>query len=287
MENLKIAIAQMLVETNPYDAKVKERNMNKAVNMIEEAADKKADLVVLPEDFIGGYAYGPINMPPKQSEEILPLLIELARKHEICIAGTTLNRHGFINSYATAFFIDKNGEVRGCQNRIQRYESERKFVDAGKEIEVFETSIGKVGFLTGLDLLYPELARELKESNVEFIISPIQGFSRPAKYDDIEIDYPKNFFKAAGLARALENSCYVIMVNSVGTHPHSKQKLFGESMIVSPVGVIGKLDDSEKVHVICLNEVDKTLVADIPVGEIDCIHDRSFSITEEDGENDN
>lgn len=287
MKEIKIAIAQMLIEANPYDAKVKERNMDKAVNMIEQAAKKGADLVVLPEDFIGGYAYGPINMPPKQSEEILPLLINLAKKYKICISGTTLNRHGFINSYSTAFFIDKTGEVSGCQNRIQRYESERRFVDAGTEIEAFDTSIGKVGFLTGLDLLYPEFARRLKEYNVEFIISSIQGFSHPTKYNDIEIDYPKNFFVTAALARALENECYVIIANSVGTHPHSKQKLFGESMVVSPVGVIDKLDDSERVHVICLNEVDKTLVEDIPVRRIDCIHDRRFSITEEDGENDN
>lgn len=276
--NLKIALAQILVEGNAYNAKVREGNMLRAKEAVQKASEEGADLVILPEDFLSGYAYGPINMPMDFDTELYPILKSWALEYSIAIASSVLDRFNFIKSHCHGFFIDKDGSLLGKQKRINVYESESRFVEGGNEMEVILTPYGKVGFLSGLDLLVPELARTLKSKDVKIVIAPVQAFSDEVIIDEKIIDYPKTYYLNAAEGRAMENMFFVAMVNSVGVHAHAKKKLFGESLIAAPCGVIDKMDGEAGVKVVEINDDYGKYTEDIPIVDINRLYEYSYKL---------
>ena len=75
------------------------------------------------------------------------------------------------------------------------------------------------------DLRFPEMYRQLRLMGAQFFVIP-------AEWPEPRIDH----WVALSKARAIENQCYVLAVNRVGSDPNNR--FCGKSLAVAPTGEI-------------------------------------------------
>ncbi len=144
--------------------------------LIEEAARRKADLVVLPET-LTFYRTGltlaecaePIPGPSTQ------YFGELARSNRLYIVAGLVERDGAL-IYNTAVLIGPNGSVEGKYRKVALPRTEIEAgVEPGHFAPVFTTRFGRVGMMVCYDGFFPEVARELALNGAEIIAWPVWG----------------------------------------------------------------------------------------------------------------
>jgi predicted amidohydrolase len=171
-----------------------EQNRTEFVRFIEEAAQQKVDLLVLPETltYYGtGRSYADCaELIPGPSTEFFG---DLARKHNMYLVVGLLERDKHL-VYNVAVLIGPDGDCVGKYRKVclPRTEVEGG-ICAGDDFPVFETRFGRVGMMVCYDGFFPEPARELTENGAEVIAFPVWGC---------------NPLLAA--ARACENQVYVV-----------------------------------------------------------------------------
>jgi hypothetical protein len=130
--------------------------------LIGEAANKKANLVVLPETltyYKSGRTFAECAEPvPGPSTRYFG---QLARKYDLYIVAGLLERDGTL-IYNVAVLIGPAGNVVGKYRKVclPRGEIEGG-ISPGEDYPVFETSFGKVGMMVCYDGFFPEVARRL------------------------------------------------------------------------------------------------------------------------------
>lgn len=261
-ELIKTAIVQMNVEADLFEPDCKENNLTKAEQYI--ADNKDADLIILPDDFYGGYGYGVMNVPDFVMSGTFDKVKGWAREYNVFIAGSSLippaKPQGY-KSMAQGFLIDPNGEVVARQDRIHLHEREKEWVIPGTEIQCFDTELGKVGFVLGLDVYYPEIARKLAREGVEIIIMLqlciryVDGLQE-TEYSHEYIDLLEAM-KTCARARAFENSAYLVCSSALGAYAHADQfQCIGNSLFIEPNGNLQELGSEEGVLRVELKKAD-------------------------------
>jgi len=162
--------------------------------LLQQAADKKADLVVLGEtvNYIG------LRKKPAEIAESIPgpstkFFGQLAKKHNYYIVVSLYERAEHL-VYNVAVLIGPDGKVAGKYRKVTLPRSEiTAGVAPGKDYPVFDTRFGKVGMMVCYDGFFPEVARELTNNGAEIIAWPVWGCN------------PK-----LATARAVENQVYLV-----------------------------------------------------------------------------
>lgn len=162
--------------------------------LIEEAAEKKADFVVLPETLT---FYG---MPGTYSDYSEPIpgpsteyFGQLAKKHDLHIVAGLLERDKHL-VYNVAVLIGPDGKIIGKYRKVTLPRGEIEAgITPGNDYPVFDTRFGKVGMMICYDGFFPEVARELSSRGAEVIAWPVWGCN-----------------PMLGAARACENHVYVV-----------------------------------------------------------------------------
>ncbi len=246
--NVGIGLIQM--ESSVGDKKV---NLEKAKLFIKEAIDNGADIIVLPELFLVGYALEKIGESLSYLAETIngPTVKELLhiskREGVVIVAPIPEIRETPGVVYNSAIVIGDDGKVLGSYAKTHLWVLEKKYFRAGNSYPVFKTSYGTIGVMICYDAGFPEVARILTLKGAEIILMPsawrIQDF---------------DLWDVNTRARALENLVYLAAVNMVGER-NGKPYFFGNSRIVNPRGHIvkeGKLNNEEIiVHKLNLNEL--------------------------------
>lgn len=104
---------------------------------------------------------------------------------------------------------------------------ESAFISAGDQTVVIETPLGKIGLSICYDLRFPELYRQLTKQGAEIITVP-SAFTALTGIAHWEVLLR---------ARAIENLCYIVAADQVGTHANGRET-YGHSMIIDPWGKI-------------------------------------------------
>ena len=96
----------------------------------------------------------------------------------------------------------------------------------GEGLKVFHTPIGRIAILICYDIEFPELSRILVDSGVDLIVVPFATDERKAY---LRVRY-------CAQARAVENTCYVVLSGNVGGLPKSPAMAvnFGQAAILTP-----------------------------------------------------
>lgn len=162
--------------------------------LIETAAKKKADLIVLPETltFYGrGKSYAECAEPvPGPSTNYFA---RLAKKHNLYIVAGLLEREQHL-VYNVAVLLGPSGKVVGKYRKVTLPRGEIEGgITPGTTYPVFQTRFGKVGMMICYDGFFPEVARQLSNRGAEVIAWPVWGCN-----------------PMLGAARACENHVYVI-----------------------------------------------------------------------------
>ena len=230
MRRLRIALAQLALAEGACAA-----NWRAAKTALDQAGAGEADLVVLPEMWLTGYAYRSLGELAKRTPESLGRIGALARKYGYFVAGSWAERGGDGHLYNTACIVGPDGRVRARYHKVHLFgpfKEDRHFV-RGRDAVVADLEIGRVGIALCYDLRFPELARKMALRNAELLLYPSQ-------WPEERLGH----FHTLLAARAIENQVFAAGVNRAG---RNHAILFGGgSTVVGPRGdVLAQLGPEE------------------------------------------
>jgi predicted amidohydrolase len=219
------------------------QNLYAAKNLIQQAAEQGAKLIVLPEMFgimgldqMDKVKYGEtLGKGPIQD-----FLSERAAEYGVWLVGGTipiLTSQDSNKVFASCLVFNDQGERVACYNKIHLFDvqlrasqenySESATTERGDEIVVVPTPFGKLGLAVCYDIRFPEMFRLMLKQGVEIIALPAAfTYVTGSAHWDILVK-----------ARAIENLSYVLTACQTGTHANGR-KTYGHSMIVNPWGEV-------------------------------------------------
>ncbi|HJV46929.1 MAG TPA: carbon-nitrogen hydrolase family protein [Bacillota bacterium] len=216
-----IALAQTLIQDGD-----KEANLHNMEEIIKQAHQQAADLLLFPELITTGLA----------SKENISQLAEIRE-------GTTLQRmqeiirrypmhvvYSFLESeednvFITSCLLDKEGKPQHYYRKTHLFTEENKLFSTGDQLETFTIEGVTFGLLTCYDIEFPEPARTLCLKGAEVLLVNSANMS---PYE--------NQHRIFCQARAIENQCYVAYCNRLGENVDYVYR--GESVIVDPYGTL-------------------------------------------------
>lgn len=217
-----------------------QQNLQTAGQLIQQAVDQGAKLIVLPEMFaIMG------ENKNKYGEEfglgpIQDFLSEQASQHAAWIVGGTIPLKDFNTPgkvFASCLLFNDKGQCEARYDKVhlfdinlqsrQEIHQESKLISPGKKVVVAATPFGRLGLAVCYDVRFPELFRAMLNQNVEIIALPSAfTYTTGSAHWDILVR-----------ARAIENLSYVVAACQTGNHMN-KRKTYGHSMLVTPWGEV-------------------------------------------------
>lgn len=265
----KVAAIQM-VSTGNLDA-----NLAAAEGLLREAADRGADLALLPEVFavLEGGPMAPFA-EDQGSGPIQEFLAAQAKALGLIVVGGTiplLTRPGVSSDAAdyrltdgrvrpACLVYDGDGQLLARYDKIHLFDvtvadqqaaySESRSYEGGGEIVSLDTPIGHLGLSVCYDLRFPELYRQLFQRGAELVTVPA-AFTRVTGQAHWEVLLR---------ARAIENQCFIIAADQGGKHSE-KRETWGHSMIIDPWGKV--LDVVEQGEGVAVADIDLEQLRDI------------------------
>lgn len=219
------------------------RNLLAAKDLIQEAAEQGAKLIVLPENF----ALMGLDQADKvkHREEmgrgpIQDFLSRQAADYNVWIVGGTLPiamPEDKERVFAACLVFDDQGKRIARYDKIHLFDVElratqenyfeSKTTAPGDQIVVVDTPFGKLGLAVCYDVRFPEMFRLMIKHGVEIITLP-SAFTYTTGSAHWEV---------LVRARAIENLSFVLAACQTGVHSNTR-KTYGHSMIVNPWGEI-------------------------------------------------
>lgn len=213
---MKIAAAAYRPEWHPDWASL----AAKVEAWVKEAALEGAELLLFPE--YGGCEAALVGEPSDASPQEwakrmgtvaadwLLLHVELAQKYGVHIlVGSLCDKD--INGYVNRAYLVSSDGAAVSQDKLilTPYERNQMQIQAGREIKVFDTALGKIGILICYDSEFPVQARAMTEAGAEMILVPSAT------------DFPagQTRVRQSCRARAIENQCLIIQSPVLGPVP--------------------------------------------------------------------
>jgi beta-ureidopropionase len=154
----------------PANAQADENRMH-ALRCVEAAGQRGADLVCLPEGYLGRTnAEYPEQIPGKTFDE----LAKLARQHGLwVVAGLYVSQSPDTDDiHNCAVVIDRRGELVGCYAKMHPTinECQDYRVVPGSEPTVVDTDFGRLGLAICYDIGWPEYWADLARLGAELVV---------------------------------------------------------------------------------------------------------------------
>ena len=267
MNPIKIALCQMNVVDN------KDKNIEKAIQMIKESKKQGADLAVLPEMFNCPYENEKfIEYAEKlEDSQTLKEIAKIAKEENIHVLAGSIpelvkdDENDIESIYNTAVFFDNNGKQLGKHRKMHLFDidvkgkiyfKESDTLSAGNDFTIINTDLATIGIGICYDIRFVELSRIMALEGAEILIFPgaFNLTTGPAHWELL--------FRS----RALDNQVYAIGV-APALDEDASYNSYGHSIVVNPWGeVIEELDYGEELKIveIDLDEI-KRVREEIPV----------------------
>lgn len=202
----------------------KKRNFDRASVLVKRAKQDDCDCVVFPEMFNSGFSMNSERIAEPANTETSLFLCRLAEQYSInLIAGFSEKTNDHAENIAV--FIDRKGKMnaRYIKNYPYSYVKENKYYSCGDQQVVFDLEDSKASMFICYDLRFPELFRKVaKDVEIIFVIAnwPV---TRQVHWEVLL------------RARAIENQCFVVGVNRIGSDGNGL-KYDGGSHVFGPSG---------------------------------------------------
>lgn len=238
-----------------------EKNISKVKSLFKETDLSVTDIVVLPEMWTSGYDLENIEDYAEDNlQSITETIQSLAETYKVnIVAGSVPNEYGADGVYNTAFIVNKDGECIYEYSKMHLVPmlNEPDYLKSGeKGVETFELESEKMGVLICYDLRFPEIFRDLSLSGAKVIYVVAEW---PIERTDHWVTLLK--------ARAIENQCYIVSSNTIGSQSNGTT-FAGRSSIINPFGEVLAEADSDNETVISadldLDDIDR-IRKDIPI----------------------
>ncbi|WP_407271690.1 carbon-nitrogen family hydrolase [Radiobacillus sp. PE A8.2] len=204
-----------------------EANFEK-VERIFHNLHKDTDIVILPELWTTGYDLTRLaEIADVEAKQTISFISTLAQKHDVDIVAGSVAKQSSQGVTNTLLIINRDGQLvkEYSKAHLFRLMNEEKHLIEGSGDGLFTLNEIPSAGLICYDLRFPEWVRThmLAGTKLLYVV---------AEWPKVRIDH----WRALLISRAIENQCFVIACNRVGSDPSN---LFGgKSMIIDPWGEI-------------------------------------------------
>lgn len=232
---------------------IRKAMIEKTMGLVEEAAERKCQLVCLQELFYGPYFCAEQKTKWYDLTERIPegpttrLMCETARRLGMVMVVPIYELEQAGIFYNTAAVIDADGKYLGKyrKNHIPHCDPgfwEKFYFRPGNlGYPVWDTAVGKVGVYICYDRHFPEGARALGLNGAEIVLNPSATVAGLSEY----------LWRLEQPAHAVANGYFIGAINRVGVEkPWKIGEFYGQSYFCSPRGeflAVGSRDQDELV----------------------------------------
>lgn len=208
---------------------------NEFIDIIKQhvhyATEYQAKLIMFPEYFTSAL----LALNADWQAWTTPLLEQLQNiAHECKLyiqAGTHLTRNDDTNSFVNrAFFISPSGEVK-YQDKLHLTPGEINPLQLarGKQLQIFDTTVGKIAILICYDIEFPYLAQKAAQAGANILLVP--------SYTDDRAGFHR--VSLCARARCIENQVYVVQSPLIGglSNIRNFEQAFGKACIYTPCDI--------------------------------------------------
>jgi predicted amidohydrolase len=212
----------MIVSLIQSDIIWEDKNLN--LKKYQEQIDKieSTELIILPEMFTTGFSMNPKNISEKMDGETIQWMKDNASKMNSAICGSIIIEED--GKYFNRFiWVNPDNSIHHYDKRhLFSYAGENENYTPGDSKIIIEYKGWKICPLICYDLRFPVWSRNSEEYDLLIYVA-----NWPAKR--------KLAWRSLLVARAIENQCYVIGVNRVGSD-NSGNLHSGETSIINALG---------------------------------------------------
>ena len=208
-----------------------EANLRRAMEVVAEAKDEGADLVVFPELSLAGYALKEFSTDVAinaRSEPILSLAEEAGEMG--VVVGFCEEGRGF-HVYNSAAYLE-GGSLLHLHRKLYlpnyRIYEERKHYNPGQSLRAFDTRLGRMAILICNDAWQPFVPFIAVQDGAQVLIIPANS----GLYPYPELLNTKEYWRDITRFYARMLQCYVIFVNRIGQE--EDLEFLGYSHVVDP-----------------------------------------------------
>lgn len=214
-------------------------NLATAERLVEEAADRGATFVGLPENFAFLRSEGqPVPAAQSLDGPWVQRMAALARRRGLTLLLGSLPERidGDTKVYNTSVLVGPDGTTLAVYRKIHLFDidlpgmehlKESRAVRPGTEVVVARAPFGPLGLSICYDLRFPELYRSLVTAGARVLAVPSAFTDRTGR----------DHWEVLLRARAIENLAFVFAPAQVGEHGKGRAS-HGHAMIVDPWGRI-------------------------------------------------
>jgi len=218
-------------------------NLRRLRQALSQLNPPKQSLLVLPELWATGFAYGELPALQNEIPKIYDELQELAARYDILLAGTLPEQvDGEKNMFYNTLGIVGGSGTYGPYRKHHLFPGEEAaFCEWLASSRPISTPAGTFGCMICFDLRFPDIARSQCQQGADMLICP-------AQWPIARIHH----WRSLVIARAIENQTYIVACNGVGKN--GEQTLGGHSLIVSPAGeILHEAGENEAAEVIAID----------------------------------
>lgn len=199
---------------------------------IRDAAQKNAQLIVLPEGTLPAYVLGHAPLDAAELDAALQEVAQLAAELEsVIVVGAA--RSVSDRTYNSALVFDANGTLAGTADKYFLWHFDRQWFAPGQTLQPIRTSIGLLGVLICADGRIPTIAATLVDRGAEILLMPtawVTSGRDPQNLENVQADL-------LARVRARENGVPFVAANKCGVELHSVAYC-GKSQIIDADGTI-------------------------------------------------
>lgn len=243
----------------------RDENLAKAIDRIRSAAVQGAQIICLPELFLGPYFCQKEDPSFFDWAEPIPgpstnALAQVAKETHTVVVASLFERRMPGVYHNTAVVFDATGEMLGIYRKMHipddpLYYEKYYFTPGDLGFRTFSTVYGKVGTLVCWDQWYPEAARLTALQGAEVLVYPTAiGWHPKEKAEFGKAQHEA--WEISQRAHSVANGIYVAAINRVGHEGPADGGLefWGASFVTDPFGGIqyrASHDQEEVIVVEC------------------------------------
>jgi N-carbamoylputrescine amidase len=269
-----VGLVQMSATPDP------DKNLQRAIDRLHQAAAKGAQIVCLPELFQTQYFCQREDAALFDLAEPIPglttaRLAEAAKQLRIVVIASLFEKRAPGVYHNTAVMIDADGSLRGIYRKMHipddpLYYEKFYFTPGDLGFKAFDTQVGRVGTLVCWDQWYPEAARLTALQGAQVLFYPTAIGWHPDEKEKFGVAQ-HDAWQVIQRAHAIANGVYVAVVNRVGFEegdirgdkaPGKGLEFWGGSFIADPFGRVIAQASHDKEEIL-VAEVDLRALEDI------------------------
>jgi N-carbamoylputrescine amidase len=236
----------------------RQQNIQTATTLVKAAAKAGANIILLPELFMGkyfcqieDYAHFELAKPFVENED-LAYFQSLAQSLNVVLPISYFEKANnvFFNSIA---IIDADGSILGQYRKMhiptgESYQEKFYFTPGDTPLKVFATKFGKIGVAICWDQWFPEVARILALEGAELLLYPTAIGSEPTLPIDSQPHWQHTM-----MGHAAANLIPVIAANRIGKETYGRHEMtfYGSSFISDNQGsILQQLSRTESGYIL-------------------------------------